>query len=1157
MKKKHVIVLAVVLAGFAVGLVVWLSMGRSTPRVPVVPQREAMSPEGVGLFYTSLAALDVADNQRAAELLEAALEVAPSESALWANLAVARLRTDDLASAEQAVARARTISPEFGRLDEYRAILAIQAGDYEAAVSHWHDAVQRQPADSSVRFALATTLERIGGSDADAELAQVLADLVQRHPGNLVLWCEQAALAARSGDVAGVRQVFEVIASFNVAWPEFAAEQLAAVQQGDAARGADDVNRAVMFFHNQVKQLPIYQRGLDELGVFEIESVRPVRVLQNHDMPVVQSALPDVALSFDVQAVVLGDLAQAQAVYRVHHGGDTQPMLVGVLSPTRLAFADGSTLDGAPGVDIEASSHAVATADLNHDFLEDIVVVGTDGVRIALQSPETNAFSWAPMPTAPPAFSEPMRGVMHFDIDADGDIDLILLPAVGSPRLARNNGDMTFTLFDTLAHIPAVRQLAFADLDNDGDIDIASLSDAGVVQVWPNLRNGKIAAESFVDVQGVMALTVADRNRDGQFELIVLDAKGQVRSISPQDGKDITLGQLPEADLATGPDSRAAASDIFAADFDNNGEIDFLVAAGVRSHVWLGAGDDVWQSLDQTVDVLATIVDDMDGDGLLDVVGMKQAAAAVAMNKSTAGYHWQIIRPRATPNAGDQRINSFGIGAEVELRTQAASQIRMAEGPRIHFGLGVYERTDVVRIVWPNGAMQAEFEMQSDDSAVAIQRLKGSCPWVFAFDGEKFQFVTDFLWRSPLGLRINGQDTAGVIQTGDWVKIPGDMIATSDGAAEIRITADLWETHFFDHVSLMSVDHAADTEVHVDERFSPMAPPALKVITTQATRWLTEARDDSGRDVGPLIAAIDGRYVDQFELGRYQGLAKTHWVEFDLPSDALTDNLVLIGHGWIYPTDSSINVAMSQGSAPRPYGLILEQEQADGTWQVVSDQLGFPAGKKKTVVIDVQGVPDASRSRFRLRTNLEVYWDALGWSRRIDDAEIHIQHATTRDAELRFRGFSALSPLSRRQPDIPDYQQRVAVQPRWRDLEGFYTRFGDVLELLEHVDDRYVIMNAGDELSLTFDVGDAVQSGLVRDYVLIGDGWVKDGDYATAFSRTVRPLPSHDTPAYAGPLTPLHEDPVYLRYPDDWATYHTRYVTPRRFDQGLFSRPSK
>jgi hypothetical protein len=81
----------------------------------------------------------------------------------------------------------------------------------------------------------------------------------------------------------------------------------------------------------------------------------------------------------------------------------------------------------------------------------------------------------------------------------------------------------------------------------------------------------------------------------------------------------------------------------------------------------------------------------------------------------------------------------------------------------------------------------------------------------------------------------------------------------------------------------------------------------------------------------------------------------------------------------------------------------------------------------------------------------------------------------------------------------------------------------------------------------------APREGWRRDFVLIGDGWEKDGDYNTAFSQTVLPLPSHDRPQYGAGVTSLQleDDPVYQRHKDDWQRYHTRYVTPQRFVEGL------
>ena len=157
-----------------------------------------------------------------------------------------------------------------------------------------------------------------------------------------------------------------------------------------------------------------------------------------------------------------------------------------------------------------------------------------------------------------------------------------------------------------------------------------------------------------------------------------------------------------------------------------------------------------------------------------------RTAQSVHRPAARAAITIRSIRPRAQSAAGDQRINSFGIGGEVEVRSGLLVQKQTITGPAVHVGLGTRTSVDVTRIVWPNGVPQAEFDPAIDQPIVAQQRLKGSCPWVFADDGTGMRFVTDFLWRSPLGLRINAQDTAGVTQTEDWVKIRGDQLVARE-----------------------------------------------------------------------------------------------------------------------------------------------------------------------------------------------------------------------------------------------------------------------------------------------------------------------------------------------------------------------------------------
>ena len=134
---------------------------------------------------------------------------------------------------------------------------------------------------------------------------------------------------------------------------------------------------------------------------------------------------------------------------------------------------------------------------------------------------------------------------------------------------------------------------------------------------------------------------------------------------------------------------------------------------------------------------------------------------------------------------------------------------------------------------------------------------------------------------------------------------------------------------------------------------------------------------------------------------------------------------------------------------------------------------------------------------------------------------------------------------------MPDYHNLVGTAPRWLDLAGFYTRYGDVRELLEKTDDRYVIMNAGDEMQLRFTPPAAPAANKVRDFVVIADGWEKDGDYNTEFSKTVLPLPRHDWPEYNMSADHLENDLVYQRHPDDWLNFHTRYVSPDVFRKAL------
>jgi hypothetical protein len=801
---------------------------------------------------------------------------------------------------------------------------------------------------------------------------------------------------------------------------------------------------------------------------------------------------------------------------------------------------------GQPG-QAGAQLRLVAT-DWNNDFRTDILAVGSRGLHLFLQQ-EGGGFDDRTRQTAGSADTCQCVGAWAADIEMDGDLDIVAAPMTGDPLVLRNNGNGTWTREQPFTGVDGVRDFVWADMDRDADPDAVFLDAAGTLHLFANRQAGDFArAQGFGGAAAVVATTVADIDADGTFDLVTLEAGGAVRLISRSED----MWQSREVAAWQGLNRAVPGSHrLIAADLDNNGALDLIAAGAGESRIWMGDEANRLTGLQAVPEGEVFSIADFNGDGRLDLAARTASGVVRHLNAGKANYHWKVIRTRAQANAGDQRINSFGVGGQIEVRSGLLFQKQLLIGQPVHIGLGTRTDIDVARIVWPNGVAQAEFRVGVDDAMVAEQRLKGSCPWVFAWDGTAMRFVSDFLWRSPLGLRINAQDTAGVTQTEDWIKIGADQLAPKDGAYEVRITAELWETHFFDHLSLMVVDHPVDTEVFVDERFSPVSPPALAVHAVHDRQPVARAWDHHGSEVTDLVTRKDGRYLSSLARGAYQGVAEEHFVEFELGHNAPDDGrLRLLASGWIYPTDSSINVAIGQGAHVTPRGLSLEAQDQAGRWRVVNSDLGFPAGKNKTIVIDLGDV--AAARRFRLRTNLEIYWDTLESATAVD-VPLRTARLRADRADLGYRGFSQTTSPRGQAPETPDYDRLASRSPRWRDLVGYHTRFGDVKELLTTVDDRYVIMNAGDELRLLFPEQRAPHDGWKRDFVLIGDGWEKDGDYNTGFSSTVLPLPSHDRPAYGAGVTSLalEDDPVYQRHREDWRRYHTRYVTPRVFVNGL------
>ncbi len=1138
----------------AVALVLFIAVS-SCQRGPNVPQPN--SPEylaAIRAFYVGLSALQVGDDVRAEARLKEATQLAPGEPAAWANLGLLYLRHTEFDKAAENVQKAEALAPDSAHIKVLLALLESNRGNYAQAISYLRRAIELDPNDLKALYMLASEIEREAAEGSEAEVIALLERILKVQPNNLAVQLDLARLASRRGDAATLQRIISVLEERVVSWPEEVQEQFRALQKA-AAEDPRAAAPRVQFLRNVLVRVPEYQQSLAAVKLPPDVVGEPVTRLYRLESPSPQPAAPDEGLTYAPEN--LGNASDAIWVGALSLTGEG-PYEIVFHNGREIQFASGAKLDF-PGANSSGLSlpDSVAPLDFDYDFRIDLALAGPGGFRLYKQNGDGSFLDVTANTKLPGAITRAeLYGAWAADIEADGDLDIVIGPQQGPALVLQNNGDGTFKEIRPFQGVENPRGFVWGDIDADGDADAAFLQANGEVKIFANERGGQFRLlPPPSPVQSVVALAVADIDNDGRLDFLALRNDGLIQRLSYKDGEGLIVAETVR--WSTPPSSLAPGSaKLIVADLDNNGGLD-LIAASLGDQpvasIWLSTPQGSFQQINAPLPLKVFAALDTNGDGLVDLLATDTNRQGVrALARGTRNYHWQIIRPRAQEATGDQRINSFGIGGEIEIRAGLLTQKQSISGPLLHFGLGEQLQTDVARIIWPNGVVQAEFEFKSDQAVLAEQRLKGSCPWVFAFDGERMSFVTDTLWRSPLGLKINAQDTAGVMMTEEWVKVRGDQMRPRDGFYDVRITAELWETHFFDHVSLMVVDHPAGTEVFVDERFV-IPPPPLKVHSLSPLRAFADARDDEGRDVSEVVSAIDGRYLDHFGRGRYQGITRPHFVELELPADAPEKGpLWLVASGWIHPTDSSINVAVSQGNQPGPQPLSLEVADGKGGWVTAHPALGFPAGKNKTVLIDLTGVfrPSAPR-RLRLKTNMEIYWDQVAWAIGLSPETFKSQRVALSGASLRYRGFSAVSQANKSSPELPDYNRLAGTAPLWYDLVGYHTRFGDVIELLTAVDDRYVIMNAGDELVLKFPAYAPPPDGWVRDFVLICDGWEKDGDLNTAFSKTVLPLPTHASGDYTTAPTRLEDDPVYRRYPQDWRNYHTRYVTPNRLSNAL------
>jgi hypothetical protein len=135
--------------------------------------------------------------------------------------------------------------------------------------------------------------------------------------------------------------------------------------------------------------------------------------------------------------------------------------------------------------------------------------------------------------------------------------------------------------------------------------------------------------------------------------------------------------------------------------------------------------------------------------------------------------------------------------------------------------------------------------------------------------------------------------------------------------------------------------------------------------------------------------------------------------------------------------------------------------------------------------------------------------------------------------------------MPRAYPAPPDFDyEQVRREPAWPPMDGKFTRYGDVLELMRQGDDRIAVLSSGDELTVEFDVLGGPPPGWKRDFILHSIGWDKDADLHTVTGQSSEPLPFRAMREYPYSIEDAPDTPEYRDY---LRRYQTREVDDSAF----------
>ena len=292
------------------------------------------------------------------------------------------------------------------------------------------------------------------------------------------------------------------------------------------------------------------------------------------------------------------------------------------------------------GFDADFSSQGIAVADITGDGLDDIYIS-----RTAPDAPFPQEAFYTSQPNLPYIenaqnfhLDDPgqSRGVIFVDIDNDGDFDLFNGNSDGRNHLYENLGNQNFQDITAQAGIADLNRLTTGvlafDCDNDGDMDLYAVNSRVKNELYINNGLGHFQLEDRgaddhdeADIPSISA-SAADFDGDGDVDIFIAK-RDAPNKLYVNNG----AGYFTDMASQAGVDLVARSNGVVWSDLDDDGDLDLLISVSHSDsdpnpilRVYENRGDgtfqDISNSLNIPMDGYSAVVSDFDNDGDPDII---------------------------------------------------------------------------------------------------------------------------------------------------------------------------------------------------------------------------------------------------------------------------------------------------------------------------------------------------------------------------------------------------------------------------------------------------------------------------------------------------------------------------------------------------------